>query len=121
MIETKNARITSTMLGIEDHGIMSFYLYLDYGGSCQSAGGYSLDKPIKDEKGRFIKRVGTAVGCDVIMKILEVVGVEKWESLPNKNIRVRADHSKVYAIGNLLREQWIEFEEFFKLRSTAEV
>lgn len=31
--ETKNARIESTMLGREDHGILTFMLHLSYGGS----------------------------------------------------------------------------------------
>jgi len=118
MVETKNARITSTMLGIEDHGIMSFYLYLDYGGSCQGAGGYCLDTPLKDESGNFIKRIGTASGTDLIMEILRVVGVEKWEDLKDKHIRACADHGKVYKIGNLLRDEWLDFGAFFKQHTT---
>jgi hypothetical protein len=118
-IETKNARIQSTMLGIEDHGIMSFSLYLDYGSSGQGAGGYCLDTPVKDSNGRFIKRVGTAAGTTIIMEILRVVGVDKWEDLPNKHIRVRADHCKVHAIGHLLKDEWLDFGAFFEQQTTA--
>lgn len=112
--EVKNAKINSTMLGMEDHGIMSFYLYLDYGGGGQGAGGYCLDKPLKDEKNKFIKRVGTSAGLSVIMEILNTVGVTKWEDLKGKHIRVRASFSKVEAIGHLLEDRWLDFEEFFK-------
>ena len=42
MEEIKNAIITGTYLGIEDHGILTFWLYLDYGGSGQGFGGYQL-------------------------------------------------------------------------------
>lgn len=112
-IETKNAKIKSTMLGIEDHGIMSFYLYLDYGGSTQGAGGYALDTPIK-QGNTFLRRVGTAEGLSLIMAILNLVGVGKWEDLPGKFIRVKADMGKVYAIGNVLKDEWLDFEQFIK-------
>ena len=113
-IEIKNARITSTMLGIEDHGIMSFSLSLDYGGSGQCAGGYALDEPIKDEKGHFVKRIGTAAGTKIIMEILQVVGVGSWEALKGQHIRAKSDHCRVYAIGNLLSDNWLDFGAFFK-------
>jgi len=108
-METKNAKITSTMLGIEDHGIMSFMLYLDYGVSVQKAGGYVLDTPIKN----FTRRIGTAEGMSLIMEIMKIVGVEKWEDLPGKHIRVKAERNKVHAIGNYLKDEWLDFEQFF--------
>lgn len=113
-METKNAVIESTMLGVEDHGIMSFYLYLDYGGSGQGAGGYCLDTAVKNMLGNFDHREGTAKGMNLIMKILDVVGVEKWEDLKGKHIRVKADDGKVYEIGNFLKEKWFNFGTFFK-------
>jgi len=111
-IEIKNAIITSTMLGIEDHGVFSFSLGLDYGGGGQGAGGYCLDEPIK-HKGKFQKRQGTAIGTELIAEILRVVGVMKWEDLKGKHIRVKASHFKVYAIGHILKDDWLDFETFF--------
>lgn len=112
-MEIKNAIITSTMLGIEDHGIMSFYLYLDYGGSGQGAGGWCLDTPI-EQGGTFIRRIGTAGGLTLIMEILKIANVEKWEDLKGKYIRVKSDYGKVHAIGNILTDKWLDFEQFFK-------
>lgn len=112
MTNTINAKITSTKLGIEDHGIMTFNLQLDYGGSGQGAGGYAL---CRYDKG-LQKRVGTADGMDLIMRIMEVVGVEKWEDLAGKLIRVKQEHTKVHAVGNILSEEWLNFEEFFQYR-----
>ena len=40
-----NARITSTMLGIEDHGILTCMLHLQQEGCGQAFGGYRLDAP----------------------------------------------------------------------------
>lgn len=116
-IETKNAKITGTMLGVEDHGILSFMLYLDYGGSGQGAGGYCLDTPTKKPDGSFNRRVGTAAGMELIARILRVVGVEKWEDLPGQVIRVQATQNKIRAIGHFLKDEpknWLNFEEFFR-------
>lgn len=112
-METKNAKITSTMLGIEDHGIFSFMLHLDYGGSGQGAGGYALDAPI-DKDGVFLGRVGTASGMSLIIEILKIVGVDKWEDLKGKLIRVKAEQHKVYAVGHYLNDKWLDFEVFWK-------
>ena len=40
---TENAKIRSTHLGKEDHGIMTAYLSLDFGGGCQSFGGFAFE------------------------------------------------------------------------------
>jgi hypothetical protein len=104
-METKNAKIESTMLGIEDHGIMTFFLGLNYGGCGQSAGGYMLlsSKPEQDKN---------AFGIAIIKEILRVVGVTKWEELKGKHIRTKTDYSKVYEIGNIIEDEWLNFEEF---------
>jgi len=105
-----NARIRSTMLGVEDHGVFTFMLDLDFGGSGQGAGGYVLDEYKKELK----RRVGCAEGMELIARVLWVVGVEKWEALPGKYVRVRHDWSKVHAIGNVIEDKWLDFEEFWK-------
>ena len=112
-MEIKNAKIKDTMLGIEDHGIMTFMLHLDYEGSGQGAGGYSLDTPIKKD-GQHWQRVGTAGGMNLVMEIMKVVGVSKWEDLKGKYIRAQADQRKVHAIGHFLKDEWLDFGEYFE-------
>ena len=109
----KNAKITGTMLGYEDHGIFTFFLNLDYDGSGQGAGGYCLDKPLKKDN-KFICRIGTQKGMQLIIEILKIVGVEKWEDLPGKYIKADADMGQVYRIGNLLKDEWLNFKDFFE-------
>jgi hypothetical protein len=111
-MEMKNAKIANTMLGREDHGIMSFYLNLDYGGSGQGAGGWCLDTPVHRD-GKFSHREGCAAGMDLIGKILETLEVETWEKLPGTYCRVRASWSKVQAIGHPLKDKWLDFEQHF--------
>lgn len=109
MIETKNAKITATRLGTEDHGIMSFMLFLDYGGLCQGAGGYVLDTYDETKK----KRVPTVLTGAIVDEVLRVVGVDSWEKLSGQYIRVKSDWDKVHSIGNLLKDVWLDFESFF--------
>jgi hypothetical protein len=94
MKEIKNAKITSTMLGFEDHGILTCMLHLDYGGMNQGFGGYSLKY----------------YGIEFIEKVLRAVGVETWEELRGKHVRVEADNLKVYRIGHIIENRWYEPE-----------
>jgi len=105
-METKNAVIEETMLGTEDHGLMTAFIHLDYGGAGQSFGGYGFDEPIKDEDGKFLRRVGTAYGCEFIRRVLETLGVDRWEDLKGTHCRVKAEHRKVYAIGHIIKNKW---------------
>ena len=43
--ESKNAVITSATITSDDHGMLSAWLHLDYGGSGQGFGGYCLYLP----------------------------------------------------------------------------
>lgn len=80
------AKIKSTMLGYEDHGIFTVWLTLDYGSSGQGAGGWALDTPLKDEDDKFIKRVGTAQGLDFIIGVMRACGVQKWEDIAGRTV-----------------------------------
>lgn len=109
--ETRNAKIVNTKLGYEDHGIFTVWLELDYGGTMQGFGGYGLDEWQQEESYR---RDLTGVGTEFIRSILDTVGVETWEQLRGQVIRVKATHTKVYAIGNYLEDKWFVPVNFFK-------
>ena len=105
--EQKNARIRSTRLGVEDHGILTAYIDLDYGGSGQAFGGYAFDAPVK-VNGEFSHREGTAYGMEFIRRVLVTLGVESWEKLPGTPIRVRASRAQVEAIGHFIEDRWFD-------------
>ena len=111
-MEIKNARITKTMLGREDHGIMTFMIFIEFD-KCVACGvgGYALDQYDDELK----TRVCHPIGLEAISKILDVVGVEKWEDLPGKYIRFEDNGwgSTVDAIGNIIEDKWINLREFF--------
>ena len=104
--EIKNAKISGTMLGVEDHGILTAMIYLDYGGAGQGFGGYAFDQFSQ----RTQKRQGGAYGMEFIRQILEVLETKKWEDLKGTIVIAEADHGKVYRIGHILKDQWFDPE-----------
>ena len=106
-METKNAVIESTMLGIEDHGILTCFLNLNYGGSGQGFGGYGLDGFDKAKD----KRIGTAWGMEFVRRVLETMEVDSWEKLSGKHCRVISDNGKVYKIGHIIKDRWFDPEK----------
>ncbi|NWL13271.1 hypothetical protein DM793_18565 [Paenarthrobacter nitroguajacolicus] len=80
--------IKSTRLGVEDHGVMTATLNIEWSGGGIGVGGYTLDSPRKDDSGKHLGRIGTAYGLDHIMRLLETVGVDRWEQLPGKQVIV---------------------------------
>lgn len=106
-IEIKNAIINTTYLGIDDHGIMTCFLHLDYGASGQSFGGYFLDEYNKVQK----QRVGIAFGMNFIISILKTLNITSWEMLKGKHIRVKASFEKIHAIGHILEDKWFYPED----------
>lgn len=114
-IQIKNAVIESAKITNDDHGLLSAWLSLDYGGSGQGFGGYALYLPSSfthhnpcdhNYAGHFIWRV------------MEIAGVSDWANLPGKTVRVRCEHSKVHAIGHIVNEDWFcPTEDFDRMRS----
>lgn len=76
--------IDNTFLGIEDHGILTFLITINFGGSFQGAGTYSLDGYNK----KTGKREGSPAMAILIRDILEVVGVDNWEALKRQKVVV---------------------------------
>lgn len=68
-----NARIASTMLGREDHGIMTFMIYINACNFSCGVGGFCLDEYDKETETRVFR----AESMEAISKVLEVVGVDK--------------------------------------------
>jgi hypothetical protein len=110
MTEVVNAKITGTHLGIEDHGILTFFLYLEFDGYHQGFGGYALDTYDKENK----MRIGTAYGTDCILNILKVLEVNKWEDLKGKYVRIKRDgtwNEPITEIGHIVNNKWFNIKE----------
>ena len=96
--QIKNATIESVSISSEDHGVLSAWVQLDYGGSGQGFGGYTLYCPnklsIKGVAGHFIFRV------------MEVAGVANWDEVAGKTLRVKGGHTGIDAIGHITKDDW---------------
>jgi len=94
-METTNAKIKEAFLGYEGHGILTIDFVLDYGGSQQGFGGYQLSNPYDLHRW--------------ITELMKTVGVESWNELKNKYVRVEREagwNGKITRIGNLLEDKW---------------
>lgn len=96
MRNIRNAKITGTMLGFEDHGIMSAMIHTRSGSTGQGFGGYGMG-------GRW--------GMEFITSLLKTLEVNEWEKLVGTHCRVDADHSKIYRIGHIIEDKWFNPEE----------
>lgn len=111
-MNNENAKITSTFLGYEDHGIFTFSIGLEGDGWGVGFGGIALDGyDIKKDE-----RVPDSKAVSVLTEILKVVGVNKWEDLKGKTVRVENNGlgRPVKKIGNLIKNDWLDLEEYFK-------
>lgn len=108
--EIKNAVIESVTITKAERNVLDAWLYLEYGGSGQGFGGFALYLP-KDFKHHTNK--GDFAG-HFIFRCMEIAGVEKWEDMKGKTIRVKAGHSNIEAIGHIVKNDWFNPSEDFK-------
>lgn len=112
----QNAIIDSVSLDMGDRGLLTAWLFLDYGGLSQGFGGYSLylPKSYKHHDGAMQKNYAG----HFIFRCLEIAGVEKWQDLKGKTIRVKSDKGglggSIIAIGHIVKDDWFNPSEDFK-------
>lgn len=119
-IQIRNARIEA--VEIDTERCLSAWLRLDYGGSGQGFGGYVLYMPAwgsarPGDSPEYQRYLGNYAGV-FIHRCIQIGGVEKWEQLPGKTIRARHEHTKVHAIGHILKDDWFNpSEEFARIEA----
>lgn len=101
-----NALIKRASIYVEDHGLWTVTLDLEYDstfGGVQGFGGYALGRA---------KGPPRAALALFIMRCCEVVGVRSWEEIKGKHVRVHIDggggcSNKIHGIGNLMdSDRW---------------
>lgn len=108
-----NAIIQDVEITNDDHGLLTAWVHLDYGGAGQGFGGYALYLP-KDWKHH---ELGMGYAGHFIWRVMEVAGVSRWSQLRGKTVRVRREHSKVHAIGHIVKDDWFDPSVDFSQRA----
>lgn len=114
VIEVRNAIIKSATLNDGGRGLLTAWLDLDYGGVGQGFGGYALYLPKCFDHHKLLSHAG-----HFVWRCMEIADVTSWDKMVGKTIRVKAEHSKVHAIGHIVKEDWFDPSEDFKERGAA--
>lgn len=111
----ENAKITSVDLSMEDHDVLTLNMALNGKGWGCVYGGYILGKGYLGAK----KFEGNIKGIEYIMRIMDTVGISRFQDLKGKYIRVATKGwgSIIKIIGNVIEDKWFDAEEFFKEES----
>lgn len=109
---TWNAQITKASLTMESHGCLTLWLTLEDGGSGIGFGGRCLGHGFVGAK----TFEGSAKGLEYIMRIMDTVGVDCFEDLKGKYVRVVDEGfgSQVKGIGHIIKNKWFIEEDFYK-------
>ena len=112
-MEIKNAKITSTKLTMGDHGCLTFWLFVEGHGWGCGIGGYCIGHGYEGCDADKFDATGN--GLVAMMRIMDVVGVETWEDLKGKYVRVEMVPcgGSITTIGNLIQDKWFNLKEFF--------
>lgn len=113
-VEIWNAKITNVSLSMEDHGCLTWGLTLDGGGKGCVYGGWVIGTGYLGAK----EFKGSAEGIEALMRIMDTVGVEKWEDLKGQYVRVQSTGwgSSITCIGNLIKDKWFDAKDFFETK-----
>lgn len=77
-------KVESVTLLIEDHGILTLMMSINFGGEIQGFGGYALDAPPRD--GRGYPREGAAAGTDYILRLLRLFQVSCLDEIEGRAV-----------------------------------
>lgn len=109
--EIVNMKITGTSITMADHGCLTFYIHLEGTAAVVSFGGYCIGHGYLGAD----QFDGCAKGLEAMARIMDVVGVEEWENLPGKYVRMVDPGlgGTVDTIGNIMKNKWFNIKEFF--------
>ena len=109
--EIRNAKITDVSLVMGEHGCLTYWLMLNFDGYICGYGGFCLGHGYLGAK----EFDASAKGLEAMMRIMNVVGVERWEDMEGKYIRIvdRGLGNTVDTIGHIMEDKWFNQREFF--------
>ena len=111
VMEIENAKIASADLDMSDHGVLTYYLTLEGRSWGCNFGGIVIGNGYLGAK----EFTGSDKGIEAIMRIMDTVGVERWNDLKGKYVRVYTGGwgNTINKIGNIIEDKWFDQKEFF--------
>lgn len=110
----QNAKITNVDLSMADHGVLTLDMVLDGGGWGCVYGGRVLGKGFVGADEEDFS--GTSQGIVYIERIMDVVGVDRFNKLKGEYVRVasRSFWDSIDIIGNIIKDKWFDQKSFFE-------
>lgn len=110
-VDISNAKIENASITMADHGCLTWFLILAGSGWGVCIGGYVIGHGYLNAK----EFEGSKKGTESLMRVMDTVGVEKWEDLPGKYVRVYSEGwgSQITKFGNIIEDKWFDCREFF--------
>ena len=107
----ENALISSVDISMEDYGCVVYEIVLECGGWGCVFGGYCLGHGYLGATDFD----GSEKGIESIARIMDVVGVSRFNDMRGRYIRVatKGRGEPIKIIGNIVRENWFDSEAFF--------
>ena len=104
-----NALITNVSLSSGDHCCLTLDITLKGDGWGCVYGGYCLGNIYPDSYDKDSYE-GSAAGMEVIMRIMDIVGVSRLEDMKGKYVRVATKKwgDTVKIIGNIIKDRWFD-------------
>lgn len=118
--EIINAVIESAIIDTGDRNLLTVWLNLNYGGSSQGFGGYSLYLP---KSYKHFTNKGDFAG-HFIFRSMEIAGVTSWKDIVGKTIRVKRGKGlggDVIEIGHIVKNDWFNPSIDFKKMESGEI
>ena len=110
--DVRNALITHADLSMTDHGCLTLELVLEGDGWGVTYGGRVLGHGYLNAE----EFEGNAKGIEYLMRIMDTVGVERFNDMKGKYVRVvtKGWGNTVDIIGNIARNKWFDQRKFFE-------
>ena len=110
-MKIENAKIENVSITMADHGCLTFWITLKGNGWVTKYGGYAIGYGYLGSE----TFEGSSKGLEAMMRIMDTVGVDRWEDLPNHYIRVEYTSLGVpiTKIGHIIQDKWFDIKEFF--------
>lgn len=117
--EILNAQVTDADLSMADHGSLVLWLQLNGNGWGVGYGGYGIGKGYVGAS----EFKGFAKGTELIMRVMDTIGVATFKELFGKYVRVavnfNSDGGRVNIIGNIIEDKWFDIKDFFTVESVG--